>query len=98
MVRSFRKMFAGLFYITTANESIVYNILKSRVEKLWSEPITNLFGIYSNDKECYIVTRDKKMICLGGESELKVKLLTREDIQMADLSRQVEERLFSLIK
>jgi hypothetical protein len=98
MVRKWSKLFVGLFYITTDNESTVFNIINGNVEKLWSEPIQNFFDIYYNDKEAFVITRDEKMICLDSKSSLYVKPLTREDIKIADLSLWEKKRLLSLIK
>jgi hypothetical protein len=98
MVRKCSKLFAGLFYITTDNESTVFNIINGNVEKLWSEPIQNFFDIFHNDKEAFVITRDEKMICLNSKSKINVKSLTRENILIADLSLWKEELLLSLIK
>jgi hypothetical protein len=99
MVRKCCDLFDGLFYITTDNESTVYNIKNGNLEKLWSEPIQNFFDNFYNCKEkgAFVITRDGNMICLDSKSNLTVKPLTRENIKMADLYLWEEETLLSLI-
>jgi hypothetical protein len=83
--QEFRNIFDGLLYITTYNEALIYAIKQGKVEKLWDEPMDNLFKVHYNDKEACLITKDRKMVCFDRQCNIIVKQLTGEDIKSLDL-------------